>query len=101
MQLPAADSGNRDIYSHIRCMIDCQKGEIQKMGNSTESVEMVLRYKPLHVESYPPVWQNRDRCFPLTFYPVRKKWKHNGYTLQFGAFQHEENLLFTTAGIAL
>lgn len=32
-----------------------------------------LNYKPLRVESYPPVWQNRDKCFLQIFYPGKKK----------------------------
>lgn len=34
-----------------------------------------FRYKPLHAESCPPVWQNRDKCFRRIFYPEREfKW---------------------------
>lgn len=31
-----------------------------------------MNNKPLHVESYPPVWQNRDKCFLQIFYPEKQ-----------------------------
>lgn len=46
---------------------------IPEMSKSIQAEKKSLNYKPLRVESYPPVWQNRDKCFLQIFYPGKKK----------------------------
>lgn len=48
--------------------------EHTETANTVWSLKNYLRYKPPHVESCPPVWRNRDKCFLRISYPERVKW---------------------------
>lgn len=74
MQPPAEGSVDLNTDTHQLCY----KWRRQYRDGNTETENCVLkqnikkiRYQPPHVESCPPVWRNRDKCFRRIFYPER------------------------------